>query len=173
MKFARLKIFFSVSPPININVKYHYHIRKISRYWLPVVMMLSVMFYFSSDKFSVEHTQSAVEKVLGWLMPVARESTLSLINHMLRKLAHFVEYMLLAGLLFRAFRADSALRWRAAWAVYSGLIIIAWAVADELHQAFSQVRHASMQDALLDVTGGLLMLVLIALYQRQLLKVEV
>jgi len=102
--------------------------------------MMGLMFYLSSDRFSVEHTQGMVER--------------------------FLEYGLLGGLLFRAFRGESILPWRMAWVVYSGLVVIAWAAMDELRQTFSPVRHGSLGDALLDVSGGLSMLLLISLYYR-------
>lgn len=139
---------------------------RLINYWLPVVLMLGLMFYLSGDRFSVEHTQGMVERILARLLPAASADTLAYINHLLRKLAHFLEYGLLGGLLFRAFRGDSASLWRMAWVVYSGLVVIAWAALDELRQIFSPVRHGSLGDALLDVSGGLSMLLLISLYYR-------
>lgn len=148
---------------INMDVKYQHWTHKTFRYWLPLALMLGLMFYLSSDRFSVDHTQGVVADILNWLFSAIPENTLSLINHVLRRLAHFLEYALLAMLLFRAFRADNAVRWCASWTMYSGIAVIAWAVLDELHQAFSLVRNGSLQDVLLNVAGGLLMLLLITL----------
>ncbi len=128
--------------------------------------MMGFMFYLSSDRFSVEHTHGVVEETLARLLPATPEDTLSYINHLLRKLAHFLEYGLLGGLLFRAFRGASAVPWRRAWVVYSGLVLIAWAALDELRQTFSPVRHGALGDALLDASGGLFILLLISLYYR-------
>lgn len=158
--------------PINTEVNYRLYLHNIFRYWLPVALLLSLMFYLSSDRFSVSHTQSVVDKFLNWLLPVMQENTRSLINHGLRKLAHFLEYALLAALLFRAFRADSGIPWRASWAIYSGMVVIAWAVLDETRQTFSHIRHGSMSDALLDVAGGLLMLLLITLHHYRTCEIE-
>ncbi len=132
--------------------------------------MFYLMFYLSGNQFSVEHTQGITQEILSWLIPAMREDTLRLVNYALRKLAHFVEYAVLAGLLFRAFRADSVLRWRSSWAIASGMIVIAWAVMDETHQTFNAFRHGSIQDALLDSAGGLLMLLAIALHHYLLIK---
>lgn len=140
---------------------------RLINYWLPVVLMLSLMFYLSSDRFSVEHTQGMVERILAGFLPAASADTLAYINHLLRKLAHFFGYGLLGGLLFRAFRGGNTVPWRMAWVVYSSLVVIAWAALDELRQTFSPVRHGSFSDVLLDTAGGLFMLLLISLYYRK------
>jgi VanZ family protein len=82
-------------------------------------------------------------------------------------MAHFVEYAVLAGLLFRAFRAGSIMRWRMRWAVYSFAIVVSWALLDELHQRFTYTRGGSIYDSLLDSSGALFMLVVIWLFSNR------
>jgi VanZ family protein len=64
----------------------------------------------------------------------------------LRKLAHVAEYAILAGLVFRASRSAAA----------AFLLASAYAVTDELHQAFVRGRHGSPVDWLIDSAGALI-----------------
>lgn len=142
-------------------------ISRVARYWLPVIVMLAAMYYFSTDLFSGENTRSIVETILGWLVADPTPRMISRANYLTRKAAHFIEYAVLAALLFRAFRADSALRWRLRWAAASMCIAVAWAFLDEYHQAFTIRRGGSVHDALLDASGGLFALIVIAIVNRR------
>ena len=89
-----------------------------------------------------------------------------------RKIAHFVEYMILGGL--------SA----ASWVLYQEeekenrkpFFLIAWgfcvlfAVLDELHQAFVPGRTSSIRDILLDSVGALFGAFLVALIVKHVIK---
>jgi VanZ family protein len=136
---------------------------RIIRYWVPVVMMLAVMYYFSTDVFSADNTRSVIGKIFLWFEPHASKHAIVTFNYAVRKSAHFTEYAILAGLLFRAFRADDPVRWRFRWAFYTLSLSVSWALLDELHQTFTRTRGGSIQDSLLDSTGALFMLVGIAI----------
>jgi VanZ family protein len=127
---------------------------RIIKYWLPVAAMLCAMYFFSTDVFSSENTRGIIEVILSWFVQV-RWSTVSEINRVVRKSAHFLEYAILALLLFRAFRAGSQVGWRIRWAIYTFAIIVVWALLDELHQSFTLSRGASIYDSMLDSSGGL------------------
>jgi VanZ family protein len=140
---------------------------RILKYWLPVLFMIGAMYYASTDVFSGDNTRNIIERIVLWLKPHTREHTLLKINYLVRKLAHFTEYALLAALLFRAFRADSLLRWRWRWAAYSFGMALIWALLDEFHQTFTHTRGGSIYDSLLDTSGALVMLILIALFNAR------
>ena len=137
---------------------------KIFKYWLPVLFMIGAMYYASTDVFSGDNTRNVIEKIVLWLRPHTSAHALMKINYFARKMAHFTEYAILAALLFRAFRADSILRWRLRWAAYSFLMALGWALLDEFHQRFTRTRGGSIYDSLLDSSGALFMLVMIALF---------
>jgi VanZ family protein len=139
---------------------------RILRYWIPVLVMLGAMYYFSTDVFSGENTRSMIEVILGWFGQHPNSHSLYKINHAVRKCAHFLEYAILAVLVFRAFRADSPLRWKLAWFLYSLAIVVCWSLLDEYHQHFTHSRGASIYDSMLDTSGGLTALVVIALIGR-------
>jgi len=140
---------------------------KIIRYWLPVLIMIGAMYYASTDIFSGENTRNVIEKLVLWLRPHTSDRGLMKINYVVRKAAHFIEYAILAALLFRAFRADSFIRWRFRWALYSFFIVICWALLDEYHQTLTHTRGGSIRDSMLDCSGALFMLMVVALFNRR------
>lgn len=139
---------------------------RLLKYWLPVLTMIAAMYYFSTDVLSGENTRGIIENILEWAGIEVSRAAGDRLNYLTRKAAHFVEYALLAGLLFRAFRADSPLRWKRSWAVYSMLISASWALLDEYHQSFSQERTGSIRDSMLDCAGALFMLAMIWYFNR-------
>lgn len=139
---------------------------KVVRYWLPVAGMLVLMYWFSTDALSGENTRGIIESILSWFGYHASPRRLTRINYFVRKGAHFTEYAILAALLFRAFRADSPVRWRLRWSVYSLGVALVWAAIDELHQSFTRTRGGSVYDSLLDSSGALFMLIGIAIVNR-------
>lgn len=139
---------------------------RISKYWLPVAALLGLMYYFSTDVFSADNTRSVIEKIFLWFVPHASHHALAVLNYVVRKSAHFIEYAVLGAFLFRAFRADGQVRWRLKWAFYSFLTAGAWALVDEFHQTLTRNRGGSIWDALLDSSGALFMLIGISIVYR-------
>ena len=138
---------------------------KIVKYWLPVLFMLGVMYYFSTDVFSGENTRGALDWILRLVWP-AGIAHLTQLNFIVRKTMHFTEYAVLAALVYRAFRADGPDRWRLKWACYTFGLIAIWALLDEFHQAHTRRRGGSIYDSMIDSAGGLTMLLVIALASR-------
>jgi len=95
-------------------------------YWAPVVLWAAGIFVLSSIPD------------LG--------TGLGTWDTVLRKLAHTAEYALLGGLIFRATRSAPA----------AVLLASAYAVTDEVHQAFATGRHGSPLDWLIDTAGAVL-----------------
>jgi VanZ family protein len=137
---------------------------RIVRYWIPVGLMLCLMYVFSTDLFSGQNTQRLIDWVVSLLWGDDGKPSIRTTNFLVRKFAHFFEYAVLAALLFRAFRAESRIRWRLSWAGYSFSIVVIWALLDEFHQSFTKFRGSSIYDSLIDSAGGLCSLSLIALY---------
>ena len=130
-------------------------------------MMFALMYYFSTDVFSAENTRSVIEKAFLLFSPHGSKHAMAAFNYVVRKSAHFVEYAILGALLFRAFRSGDPLRWRFRWAAYSFIAAMAWALLDELHQSFTRTRGASILDSLLDSSGALVMLIVIAIINQR------
>lgn len=121
------------------------------RRWAAVAAWLLVISTLSSGWFGGAQTGYFLLPVIRWLFPSATLAQLVLAHHVLRKLAHFVEYLVLGVLLYRAidgttFNPRIALR-------ALGLAVL-FAVGDELHQSFVSGRTAAAWDCLIDAAGA-------------------
>lgn len=127
-------------------------------YWLPPVLWACAIFIFSTDLFSVHSTGGTLAAILRWLAPQITAAQIEEVQFYVRKAGHFTVYAIFAALLMRAFRAGSAVRWRARWALSTLLIVAGYALLDEYHQSFTKFRTASPFDSLIDTCGGATMI---------------
>ena len=124
------------------------HVRR----WILVGIWTAVIFLFSTGPFGGEGTSRILLPLFAALFPHATPGQLVLIHAAVRKAAHFLEYLVLSILLYRALRAGQHTRLGAAAIAFvvSGL----YAVTDELHQLFVPGRTAAAADCLIDVSGA-------------------
>ena len=79
-------------------------VRLFSRY-APLVVWLVFISYASSDNLSSQNTSQIIAPLILWLFPNTDPETLAMVHLGTRKIAHFMEYAILAFLAARAFRA--------------------------------------------------------------------
>jgi VanZ family protein len=103
--------------------------------WLPVVIWMAIIFAFSSQPS----------------FPRGPDPTL---EALLRKLAHLTECAILAILVARAL--GGAATPSRAIAIKTIVIVLAYAISDETHQAFVPNRTPSPVDVLIDSAGALI-----------------
>ena len=138
---------------------------RVSRY-APLVLWLGLIFFASTGEFSAENTSLIIGPLLHWLFPNISDERVNLVHFFVRKLAHFTEYAVLALLAVRAFTNSSHEAIRRRWFLLSLLLIALYALSDEFHQSFVTTRTASLYDSLIDTSGGLTALLLLA-YKRK------
>ena len=123
--------------------------------WLPPLVWMAAIMWFSSGDFSAENTGSILGPLLRWLLPWASAAQIDAVHGTVRKAAHMAEYAALATLWFITFTRER--RWSARTAARAALVIaIGWAFLDELHQATEPSRTASIVDVGYDAAGALL-----------------
>ncbi|MDA7857930.1 VanZ family protein [bacterium] len=114
--------------------------KKIFRYiklWTPPAFWCGLIFYLSS---------------------IPNLSTnLGTLDVILRKLAHIVEYGILAFLIWRAI-VNSISMSRVKIYTWAGSLSILYAISDELHQSFVPTRGPSALDVIIDSIGVLITL---------------
>jgi VanZ family protein len=126
------------------------------KYWVPVILGMIFIYWMSTESFSSRSTFRFIDQIIRFFAPSLSPKEIVMINGVIRKLAHVIEYMVLGILLFRAFRAGSYERrwWR--WAGYSLGVVVLYAMIDEFHQLHVPVRTASFVDIGFDTLGGFL-----------------
>lgn len=136
--------------------------------WILVIAWMVVIFWFSNQPAAISDEKSKsviyVFKTLGLNL----DSILGdLANFIVRKVAHFTEYMILYILLFRALTEN--LKFKKSLMI-SVLIVFLYACSDEIHQYFILGRTARIRDVIIDTCGGTFALILVYFKEKSLLK---
>ena len=120
--------------------------------WLPVLVWMAVIFFFSCESAAVSDTRSdAVAGFLGRLFNILQENILfPQITFLVRKTAHFLEYAILAILIYRASEKTCLSKPMLIAVLFS----FAYAATDEFHQLFIDGRSAQIRDVFLDGAGA-------------------
>jgi VanZ family protein len=126
----------------------------------PLAAWMAFMFFASTGAFSGENTSRIVRPLLLWLFPDISEERIVLVHFVTRKVAHFLEYGVLALLAARAFSNSPGQLLRRRWFLISLLLVVIYSLSDEYHQSFVPSRGASIYDSLIDTFGGLTALLL-------------
>lgn len=120
---------------------------------------MGVILSLSGDSWSADETGSVIEPLFRWLLPWATPAQLGALHALIRKLAHPVEYAVLAALWCRALGREGQPARRAAWIALA--VSGVWALVDEGRQATGTSRTASAIDVALDTAGAVVALTLL------------
>lgn len=142
--------------------------RASSRVWRygPLLLWMAFIFFASTAQLSASNTSRIIRPLLIWLFPDISEETLAFVHFIVRKLAHLTEYAILGLLAARAFMTSSRRGLRRRWFLWAGLLVIIYALSDELHQRFVPARTGSIYDSMIDIIGGFIALSLLAAWRR-------
>ncbi len=121
--------------------------------WILALYWVHIVHSFSGGSFSAEETSRFIGPLLEWLFPEASETTRYLLHKGIRKLAHLVEYGILAGFSFRALSLSAAREPFRVARLAAGLVLVI-ALIDEAGQAQTAVRTGSSRDVVIDFAGG-------------------
>src|SRR5262245_3545512 len=127
------------------------------RLWAPVFAWVLVIFLFSTDSFSANHTSGFILPTLRFLFPGMSEDQHHFWHLVCRKAGHVTEYFILGLLTWRAFRK----------ALISAAFILAIALTDEFHQSFVASRTGALADVGYDFIGGVMALILLQVLRRE------
>ncbi|MGC2236597.1 MAG: VanZ family protein [Pyrinomonadaceae bacterium] len=135
--------------------------------YAPLFLWICVIFFLSSTLGSMSHTSRIIRPLLEWLFPDASAETITLYHAYVRKFAHFTEYAILAFWFWRAFRrSGSEFLTKYKYAVSLGLVGLVASI-DEFGQSFNPTRTGSPYDVLLDISGGLTMIVFLWIFIKK------
>ena len=135
-------------------------LRLFSRY-LPLIAWLVFISFASSDNFNAGNTSRIIGPLILWLFPNTSPDTLAVVHFITRKIAHFTEYTILGFLAARAFRTSPHPAIKQRWFWICMTLVVVYALLDEYHQSFVPSRTASICDSLIDMAGGLTVLIFI------------
>jgi VanZ family protein len=136
--------------------------------WLPTLVWLAMIAFFSTDTFSAEHTGSILERIIRAVYGNLSPEHFRLLHMFVRKAAHFTVYGLLSLLAFYSWRATLPRRapWVFTWCLLALLVTLIAGSSDEIHQMFVPSRTASPYDVMLDMMGAIFVQTLIASFSN-------
>ena len=115
---------------------------------LLVILWMLLIFIMSSANGAQSDNQSGF--IVNIISNLFNISSLEILNHIIRKIAHLTEYLIL-GLLVHNLIKQYNKKW------YISLIIcILYAISDELHQGFTPGRSPQISDVFIDTIGSLI-----------------
>jgi VanZ family protein len=135
-----------------------------ARRWLPALAWAGLISFLSTGWFTGDRTGAVLLPLLAAIFPQAGPEELHAWHMLIRKLAHFTEYLVLSVLLYQALRTGRGWQRRAALGALA--IAACYSAIDELHQAFVMGRTGAASDSLVDVVGATAGQILIAAWAR-------
>src|SRR5665647_1750894 len=122
--------------------------------WILVIGWMVLIFLFSSQPGDVSSGNNKFVTYLFNLLGLDLNSIFgTLSDFIVRKAAHFTEYVILYMLLYRAIKIEKNASIKVF--AYPILIVFLYACSDEFHQAFVPGRSPAFRDVMVDTCGGL------------------
>lgn len=132
--------------------------------WMLLIAWMILIFLFSSQTGQESSESSGLIEQVLTLFPIIPNSIFGLeLQFIIRKGAHFTEYMILYLLIFNILREHLTFN---RCLGYSLVGVFLYACSDEIHQAFVPERACLFTDVLIDTSGGLLGLYLMKLKHK-------
>lgn len=145
---------------------------KFFKYWLPVIAWMGIIFYLSHQPAS-----SSSELSTGLTMLITNtfqsmfsfiDINISSIHIVVRKLAHFGAYLILAYLVMRALTHYLVLNLKMIGIAL--FICVVYAISDEVHQLFIDGRSGEVRDVLIDSIGAIVGIIVYILRMKLLYR---
>lgn len=145
------------------------HSSTSQRVWRYGPLLLWILFisFASTGEFSAANTSQIFRPLLLWILPNLSEARLEAVHFLTRKAAHFTEYAVLAFFARRAFITSSNAFIQRQWFQLGLVLVVIYALLDELHQRFEPTRTASIYDSAIDVVGGLTVLLICKFWSQR------
>lgn len=127
-------------------------------YWSLLIAWMILIFVMSNQPAKVSDSQSIGVLDLFLKLGININGVFgSLANFVVRKCAHFLEYMVLALLAFNVFKLYYNIK-----KVYIITIVLVflYACSDEIHQLFVLGREGAIRDVIIDTCGGSLLVLI-------------
>ena len=127
--------------------------KRFVKYWLPPILWMAFFFPVGNRALGSSAAYEISTAVFRWVFPQASQTAVGVFYIVFRKSLHFLEYGILAILLFRAFRGPDARKWELGWALRAGLVSVVYGFLDEYLQSFVPNRNGSPIDWGVDTAG--------------------
>lgn len=120
--------------------------------WILMILWMAFIFFMSNQVGEVSSKQSGFVVNLFSMLGIDLNSSFGeMSTYIIRKGAHFTEYMILYFLAYNLLRLY--INKKKAY-FYALVIVFVYACSDEFHQLFVEGRSGQFKDVLIDTSGG-------------------
>lgn len=131
--------------------------------WILLIAWMIFIFIMSNQPADISDSQSGgIIRLLSIIGLDMNNIFGKFANFVVRKCAHFTEYMILALLILNLLKSQFSIK---KVIIITILGVFFYACSDEIHQLFVQGREGAFRDVLIDTCGGI-SLILIQLIKR-------
>lgn len=132
--------------------------------WIMLIVWMGVIFFMSHLPGEVSSSQSDLVIKIFEFLGISLDSYFGdLASFVIRKSAHFSEYLILFLLLYRVLCLYVDKR---SAKLYTLLGVFLYAGSDEIHQYFVPGRAMAFRDVMIDTSGGAAGMALIWIYEK-------
>ena len=129
---------------------------------LLVVIWMTIIFIMSS--FNSNDSQHQSSLIVDAVSDLFNINNIYLLSYLIRKLAHFTEFLILGLLVSNVIMIYDK-------KIYLAIIIcVLYAISDEVHQLFITGRSAEIIDVIIDSMGSLLGILIFNIYNKRKLR---
>jgi len=127
-------------------------------YWTLLIIWMIGIFIMSNQPASISDSQSgSIIDILSRIGLDMNNIFGQLANFIVRKCAHFFEYMILALLVLNVLKLYFN---RKQVIIITIVFVFLYACTDEIHQLFVQGREGAIRDVIIDTCGGITLILI-------------
>ena len=122
-----------------------------------VLIILWMIFIFVMSSFNANESANQSNIIVHFISQLFNINNLELLSFIVRKIAHFSEYLILGILIY-----NYCLRLN-----LSALFCLLYAISDEIHQIFIPGRSCQIRDIIIDLLGAIFGIIILHLYNKR------
>lgn len=116
-----------------------------------ILVLIWMIIIFIMSSFNAEDSANQSNFIVNIISNIFNIENVKLLSLIIRKLAHFTEYLILGTLVINMFTKNNAKKTY----LLSILLCIIYAISDEIHQIFVPGRACQIKDILIDSVGSI------------------
>ncbi len=128
-----------------------------------ILVLIWMIIIFIMSSFNAEASANQSNFIVNIISNILNIENVRLLSLIIRKLAHFTEYLILGTLVINMFTKNNAKKTY----LLSILLCIIYAISDEIHQIFTPGRACQIKDILIDSVGSITGIYLFKLLKKR------
>ena len=128
-----------------------------------ILVLIWMIIIFIMSSFNAEDSANQSNFIVNIISNIFNIENVKLLSLIIRKLAHFTEYLILGTLVINMFTKNNDKKTY----LLSILLCIIYAISDEIHQIFTPGRACQITDILIDSVGSITGIYLFKLLKKR------